>query len=75
MTEGINGSRWKKVVYAHDCERCDMCEEPICPECHDHYAECPCPGPHQEDEMIYKEFNGVEYARPMDPEPQRRDDD
>jgi hypothetical protein len=72
---GLNGSPWQKVVYAHDCSRCDLCSEPVCPICHDHYADCGCPGPHQEDEYYYETIKGVEYARIKDPEPQRREDD
>lgn len=54
---------WLRVVYAHDCEPCDMCEEPVCGKCEMHYAECDCPGPHQDDEYEYEDFDGVEYAR------------
>jgi len=47
-------SEWQKVVFSDDCEPCDMCEEPICPVCEDHYADCECPGPMQEDMYEYK---------------------
>ncbi len=58
---------WKKVIYAHDCEPCDMCDDVICPECDGtHYFECECPGPMQEDEYEYEEFHGVEYARRLE---------
>lgn len=40
----------KKIVYAPDCTPCEMCGEPICPVCNEHYAECNCPGPHSEDD-------------------------
>lgn len=56
---------WKPVVYCDDCEACDCCGEPICPHCDMHYADCPCPGPMQEDEFEYKTLNGYEYARPI----------
>lgn len=35
-----------RVVSAGDCEPCECCGEPICPACQEHYADCPCPGPH-----------------------------
>ncbi len=54
---------WLKVVYAHDCKDCDMCGEQVCQKCEMHYAECDCPGPTQEDEYEYQDFDGVEYAR------------
>ena len=54
---------WKPVVYANDCTPCEMCEEPVCPICEIHYAECGCPGPMQEDEYEYKTINEHEFAR------------
>jgi hypothetical protein len=57
---------WRKVVYAADCEPCDMCEEPICPHCGgEHYADCECPGPHQDDEYEYREISGHLMAREL----------
>lgn len=52
----------KKVVFAYDCEPCEMCGEPVCPECHVHYADCECPGPHQDDLFEYSEIDGVLFA-------------
>jgi len=53
---------WQKVVYAFECEPCDACGDPICPNCDgEHYADCTCPGPHQDDEFEYD--NTGEYAR------------
>jgi len=54
---------WQLVVYADDCEPCDMCGEPVCPFCEEHYAECDCPGPTQDDEYEYRTLHGREYAR------------
>ena len=51
---------WIPVRYAHECEVCEMCEEPWCPTCNEHYAECDCPGPHQDDEFEYETINGKE---------------
>lgn len=52
---------WKKVVHACDCEPCAMCEEPVCPVCTEHYADCECPGPTQDDEYEYRDGpNGME---------------
>jgi hypothetical protein len=58
----IKEGGWKKVVCAADCKPCDMCGEPWCEECGEHYADCGCPGPTQ-DEMEYSE-DGL-YARPL----------
>ena len=56
-------NEWIPVVFSADCEPCDMCEEPVCPKCAVHYAECECPGPMQEDEYQYKEIDGELFAR------------
>lgn len=58
--------KWKKVIFLSDCifDPSDEDHEiAICPVCNIDYAECNCPGPHQEDEYDYKEINGVLYAR------------
>ena len=40
----------RRIVYAHECEPCPLCGEPVCPVCHEHYADCSCPGPHSEED-------------------------
>jgi DNA (cytosine-5)-methyltransferase 1 len=40
--------KWEPVVFAHECFKCEMCEEPVCPYCNIHYSECACIGPHSE---------------------------
>ena len=40
----------RRIVYAFECDECELCGEPVCPVCLDHYGECPCPGPHSEEE-------------------------
>ena len=37
------------VIYASDCETCSLCEEPFCLRCFNHYADCTCIGPDEED--------------------------
>ncbi len=56
---------WVLVKMATDCQPCDMCGEPFCVGCGTHYADCSCPGPHQDDEYEYKEVNGVLYAKKL----------
>ena len=46
--------RWRPVITAGDCEPCDCCGELACPVCADHYADCDCPGPSQDDEFDYR---------------------
>lgn len=57
---------WIKVVFSHECHFEDWdtdMECPTCPQCNGNYGECPCPGPHQEDEYEYKFVDGVMFAK------------
>ena len=56
---------WQKVVLAPQTE-CGCCGEPWCSRHKQHYAECPCIGPHQDEEYEYTEREGVLYARPKE---------
>jgi hypothetical protein len=56
--------KWQKVVSAADLEECPDCGEPWCEEHNQHYADCDCIGPTQDD-AEYKEENGVLYGRTM----------
>jgi len=38
------------IVYAADCPPCGLCGEPYCLEHDEHYADCPCRGPDNDDE-------------------------
>ena len=49
---------WKPVVFASDVD-----ENGNCPECHDAYEECGCPGPTMDDEYEYKEIDGKLFAK------------
>jgi hypothetical protein len=61
-----NRNTWLRVVFADECKPCDCCEEPICEKCEDHYSDCECPGPMQDDEFDYIEIDGVLHARKID---------
>jgi len=56
-------NEWIPVKFAHDCVECKTCGEPWCKEHQLHYADCPCPGPHQEDEFEYKTIDKKLFAR------------
>jgi len=45
------------VRYASDMSKCSGCEEPWCEEHGEHYGECSCVGPHQDDSYDY-EYDG-----------------
>lgn len=49
---------WRPVVFVNEIDR-----DGNCPLCKVDYAECPCPGPTQDDEFEYAEFRGVLMAR------------
>ena len=53
---------WSKVVYASDCEQCPYCDDLICATCGEHYAECDCIGP-TEDDVEYKDIDGETWGR------------
>lgn len=50
---------WRTVVFASGLPICEMCDEPWCPECREHYADCSCPGPDQDDIYEYAIIGGV----------------
>ena len=60
------GETWYRVIEAGDCDECEECYEAVCPICEVHYTDCPCPGPHEDEEYSYREFEGVLYARPLE---------
>lgn len=41
----------EKIVFAADCPPCECCGEPWCEEHDMHYADCPCLGPHSEENL------------------------
>jgi len=49
---------WRRVVFSSDCD-----EDGNCPRCGIDYADCPCPGPTQDEEYDYREIRGVLYAK------------
>jgi hypothetical protein len=46
---------WLRVVFAADCSPCSACDEPVCPVCDEHYVDCECPGPTQDDLYEYED--------------------
>lgn len=49
---------WRPVIFFSECDA-----NGNCPLCKIDYAECPCPGPTQEDEFEYASIRGVLMAR------------
>lgn len=61
---------WHRVMGAHDMLECEACGEPFCPEHNEHYADCGCIGPHEdEEEVTYKTVDGVTFATRLNPPP------
>ena len=58
----LNETEWQKVVLAADLPECDLCGEPYCEKCKEHYADCSCLGPTQDD-VEYKVVDGVLLGR------------
>lgn len=55
------------VKFAEECRPCELCGEPFCDKCDQHYADCACVGP-TEDGFNYVEWCGVLYATPLEEE-------
>lgn len=45
---------WQPVKFAADMPQCDCCEDAWCPEHDNHFVECPCIGP-TEDDVMYSD--------------------
>jgi hypothetical protein len=60
---------WGLVKCAGDCIPCPDCGEPYCAEHEEHYADCACIGPTQ-DEATYKTIDGYDFAT-LDPSPKK----
>lgn len=52
--------KWLRVVHSAECDEFGNC--PVCVDVD--FADCPCPGPTQEEEFDYKEVAGQLFARP-----------
>lgn len=59
---------WQRVRYALEMTECQMCGEPYCEEHADHYGDCECIGPTQ-NEATFKTIDGVQFATLMEPTP------
>lgn len=66
MTLPPENEGWRLVSFAGECLGGDGEElGDICSVCGlDYCDECECPGPTQEDEYTYQEFDGELYAKP-----------
>ena len=56
----LNG--FSKVVFEDDCKECEWCDDVICLACGDHYADCACIGP-TENDVEYIEVLGELYGK------------
>lgn len=60
--------QWSKVMAAADMLECECCGEPFCPEHNDHYADCECIGP-TEDDVLFKAVDSVLFGTRVMPAP------
>lgn len=51
---------WEPIKFAYECGECECCGDAWCSDCGDHYGECLCIGP-TEDDVIYSKIEG--YAK------------
>jgi len=54
--------------FADECEVCPCCEEPWCPDCNMHYAECGCVGPGNLDEWSEEHWAKARRIMPLEAE-------
>ncbi len=59
---------WERVIAAMEMEECEDCGEPYCERHEEHYADCSCVGPH-EDDVTQKMIDGVLFATRLCPAP------
>jgi site-specific DNA-cytosine methylase len=57
---------WRDVVYASDCEECPGCGEPVCNPHNEHYSDCKCIGPGEEDDVVFSEDGTEAFRMPVD---------
>ena len=55
----------ERVVFAADLEPCECCGEPWCATHEDHYGDCSCIGP-TEDDVVYLVVKGVLFGTRVD---------
>jgi hypothetical protein len=68
--KGNPGKGWMPVIFSAECD-----EWGNCPRCGIDYAECPCPGPTQDDEYEYRIFSKNLWARRLSPAGSRPEPD
>lgn len=59
---------WQQVMCASDMAECSLCGEPFCSKHNEHYADCACIGP-TEDDVSYKQIDGFLFATREYPAP------
>lgn len=62
---------WGVVHHADEMSECDCCGGTWCDRHNNHFAECECIGP-TEDEVTYKQVDGVLFGTRSDPPPKMR---
>lgn len=60
---------WERVMAAIEMEECSMCGEPYCKRHNEHYADCACVGPHEEEEATMRCIDGVIFGCRLNPAP------
>ena len=64
----IPPAAWERVMAAMEMEECGMCGEPFCKRHDQHYADCACVGPHEE-EATMRCIDGVIFGCRLNPAP------
>lgn len=57
---------WSPVVCAYELDDCEMCEEPFCKLHDEHYHDCSCIGPSEEDDVVHHSTEDKAFRLPVD---------
>ena len=57
---------WKSIVYASDLDLCEVCEEPYCSEHTEHYSDCICIGPYEDEGILFNSKSQEAFRLPED---------
>jgi hypothetical protein len=68
LADVVPPAGWERVMAVIEMEECPRCGEPYCQQHDEHYADCPCVGPHEE-EATMRSIDGVIFGCRLNPAP------
>lgn len=68
LADVVPPAGWERVMAAIEMEECPQCGEPYCYRHDEHYGDCACVGPHEEEAMM-RCIDGVIFGCRLNPAP------